>query len=111
MNLDHDQFLLARAQLSNIYDSLKVSSFDSNPMQFLMRLDNIRTTAITHDFIAVAEIASAFEAALHNATKYGESKSVIDSFLEILKDAIGCSSDDSKVVQSLLASVAIRIAH
>lgn len=111
MNLDHDQFLLARAQLSDIYDSLKITSFDSNPMQYLMRLDNIRTTAMTHDFIAVAEIASAFEAALHNAIKYGESKSVIENFQEILKDAIGCSSDNDEVVQSLLASVAIRIAH
>lgn len=111
MNLDHDQFLLARAQLSDIYDGLKITSFDSNAMQFLLRLDNIRSTAIAHDFIAVAEIASAFEAALHNAIKFGDTKSVIDNFMVILHDAIGCSADNGDIVQSLLASVAIRIGH
>lgn len=111
MNLDHDQFLLARAQLSDIYDALKITSFDSNPVQFLLRLDNMRTTAMAHDFVAVAEIASAFEAALHNAMKQGDSRAVVDNFLNILQDAIGCSSHNSDIVQSLLASVAIRIGH
>lgn len=108
MNLDHDQFLLARAQLSEIYDGLVMTSFQSNPVQFLVRLDNIRTTAISHDFIAVAEIVSAFEAALNNAMRRGEAQSEVDSFLEILKDAIGCSSHNPQIAESLLASVAIR---
>lgn len=108
MNLDHDQFLLARAQLSEIYDELNITSFHSNPMQFLMRLDTIRSTAIAHDFVAVAEIASAFEANLHNAMRRGEAQSEVESFLEILKDAIGCSSHSPEMVESLLASVAIR---
>ena len=108
MNLDHDQFLLARAQLSDIFDSLVMTSFDSNPMQFLIRLDNIRSTAVAHDFTAVAEIAAAFEAALHNAMQNGSAKSEVDSFLNILKDAIACSSHHDEMIQSLLASVAIR---
>lgn len=111
MNLDHDQFLLARARLSDIYDELKITSFDSNAMQFLLRLDNIRTTAISHDFIAVAEIASAFEAALHDAIKWGDTKIIIENYMEILQDAIGCSSGKADIIQALLASVANRIGH
>jgi len=111
MNLDHDQFLLARAQLSDIYDSLQLSNFQSNPVQYLLRLDNIRCSAIAHDFVAVAEIASAFEAFLHNAMKRDDAQAEIDGFLNILKDAIGCSSYNDETAETLLASVAIRFAH
>ncbi len=111
MNLDHDQFLLARAKLSDIYEGLTLACFETNPMNFLVRLDNMRSTAIAHDFVAVAEIASTFEAALHNKLETPAAHTEIESFLSILKDAIGCSSYNGDNAESLLASVAIRFAY
>ena len=111
MNMDHDQQMLIRAELSDLLDALSLTSFDTNPLQFLVRLEAIRHTAVTHHFSAVAEIAGVFEASMQRVIHYGGSDSVISSFSGILNDAIGCSQLSPAVTQSLLASVAIRLPH
>ena len=86
-----------------------MTSFDTNPLQFLVRLEAIRQTAIAHHFAAVAEIASVFEASMSRVIESGGADSVISSFNGILGDAIGCSQLSPTVTQSLLASVAVRL--
>jgi hypothetical protein len=109
MDMDHDRQMLIRAELSDLLDALSLTSFDTNPLQFLVRLESIRKTAIAHHFTAVAEIASVFEATMSRVIEGGGADSVISSFSGILGDAIGCTQLSPAVTQSLLASVAIRL--
>lgn len=109
MNMDHDRQMLIRAELSDLLDALILTSFDTNPLQFLVRLEAIRQTAILHHFTAVAEIASVFEASMQRVILGGGADCVISSFTCILNDAIDCSQLSPAVTQSLLASVAIRL--
>ena len=109
MDLDHDRQMLIRAELSDLLEALRLTSFDTNPLQFLVRLEAIRQTANAHQFAAVAEIASVFEASMGRVVERGGADSVIGSFTGILSDAIGCSQLSPAVTQSLLASVAVRL--
>lgn len=109
MDMDHDRQMLIRAELSDLLESLRLTSFDTNPLQFLVRLEAIRQTAIAHHFSAVAEIASVFEASMSRVIEHGGADSVVSNFTGILDDAIGCQQLSSSVTQSLLASVAVRL--
>jgi len=109
MDMDHDRQMLIRAELSDLLEALSLTSFDTNPLQFLVRLESVRQTAIAHHFNAVAEIASMFEATMSRVLHSGGADSVISSLTGILSDAIGCSQLSPAVTQSLLASVAIRL--
>ena len=101
--------MLVRAELSEKLDALRLTSFDANPVQFLMRLENIRKTAQLHRFDAVADIASVFEAAMQKVIKRGGSGEVIDNFTGILGDAIGCRQIEASVASAMLANVALRL--
>lgn len=109
MDMDYDRLMLVRAELSDLLDALRLTSFETNPLQFLVRLEAIRQTAIAHHFAAVAEIASVFEASMERVMQSGGADSVIPGFSDILGDAIGCSQLSPAVTQSLLASVAVRL--
>jgi hypothetical protein len=109
MDYDNDRLLLARAQLGELLDALRLTSFDSSPLQFLMRLDAIRQTAVQHRFESVAEIASHFEEAMQRVIKSGGNETVVRNYSDILDEAIGCSRIGAEVAQSLLASVAMRL--
>ena len=109
MEMDHDRMTMVRAELCDLLDALQLTSFDANPIQFLVRLEAIRQSAIAHQFTAVAEIAGVFEASMQRVIHRGGADSVISSFSDILSDAIGCSQLSPAVTQSLLASVAIRL--
>lgn len=100
---------MVRAELGELLEILQLTSFDSNPLQFLMRLESIREFAVQQRFTAVAEIASVFEATMQRVMFAGGADSVIASFTGILSDAIGCSQLSPAVTQSLLASVALRM--
>ena len=109
MDMDHDRQMLIRAELSDLLEALSYTSFDANPLQFLVRLESIRQTAIAHHFSTVAEIASVFEATMSRVIESGGADSVVGSFTGILSDAIGCSQLSPAVTQSLLASVTYRL--
>ena len=109
MEFDHDRQMLIRAELSDLLEALRLTTFDTNPLQFLVRLEAIRQTAIAYQFVAVAEIASMFEASMQKVIEFGGADSVITSFTGILEDAIGCQQLIPAVTQSLLASVAVRL--
>ena len=109
MQLDDDRQMLIRAELSDLLDALTLTNFDSSPLQFLVRLEAVRQAAIAHNFTAVAEIASMFEASMQRVIEFGGADSVIGSFTGILDDAIGCSQLSPSMTQALLASVAVRL--
>jgi hypothetical protein len=109
MDFDQDRLLLARAQLSDLLSVLRITNFDSNPVQFLMRLDAVRHTAMDHRFEAVAEIASHFEEAMQRVIGSGKSEMVVRNYTEILDEAIGCGVMGVEIAQGLLASVAQRL--
>ena len=109
MNYDNDRYLLVRAELSDLLDALRLTSFDSNPVQFLMRLEAIRHKAAEQRFTAVAEIAAVFEAAMQRVIISGGADSVVHNFTDILEDAIGCAQLGADVAHGLLASVAMRL--
>jgi hypothetical protein len=107
MKYDHDQMLMVRAELHDLCDALRMTTFDANPVQFLLRLEQIRATAAYHGLTAIAEIASTFEAALQRAR--GTGQNVIENFSAILEDAIGVAHVHPRASEALLASVAIRL--
>ncbi len=109
MEHDHDRMMIVRTQLSDLLDALNLTSFDTNPLQFLIRLESIRQTAHIHGFNAVAEIAAVFEAAMHRPSGTERSSAIVDNFTAILNDSIGCRQLDPAVAQSLLATVALRL--
>ncbi len=109
MDYDTERLLLVRAQLSDQLDVLSVTSFDSNPLQFLTRLDAIRYTAAQNRFEAVAEIAAHFEEAMQRVTQRGGCDTVVREFTEIMDEAIGCRELGAHVAQTLLASVSMRL--
>lgn len=108
MQYDHDQLLLIRAELGELVEALRMTAYDANPLQFLMRLENIRETSARHGLTAIAEIAATFEAALQRFGAHG-SHAVSDSFLGIMSDAIGVAHLHPAASEALLASVAIRL--
>jgi hypothetical protein len=107
MKYDHDQFLMVRAELCDLCDALRLTDFDASPVQFLLRLEQIRATASFHGLTAIAEIASTFEAALQRVQ--GRGANVVDCFSAILDDAIGVAHLHPQASEALLASVAIRL--
>ena len=113
MQQDHDRYLMVRAELYDLCDALRLTDFDASPVQYLLRLEQIRATAAFHGLTAIAEIASTFEAALERVGQRAGTKrhgnAVIDGFGEILRDAIGISNLHPKASEALLASVAIRL--
>jgi hypothetical protein len=108
MQYDHDQLLLIRAELGELVEALRMTAYDANPLQFLMRLENIRETSARHGLTAISEIAATFEAALQRFGAQG-SHAVTDSFLGIMSDAIGVAHLHPAASEALLASVAIRL--
>ena len=108
MQYDHDQLLMIRAELGDLVEALRMTAYDANPLQFLMRLENIRETSAHHGLTAVAEIAATFEAALQRFGLQGN-HAVCDSFLGIMADAIGVAHLHPAASEALLASVAIRL--
>jgi hypothetical protein len=44
MQINHDRFLMVRAELYDLCDTLRQTDFDTSPMQFLLRLEQIRAT-------------------------------------------------------------------
>lgn len=109
MKFDHDQRLMVRTELFELCDALRLTDFDASPMQFLLRLEQIRATATRHKLTAVAEIAATFESALQRAQGHGRCQAVTDAFGTILLDAIGISHEQPQASEALLASVAIRL--
>jgi hypothetical protein len=114
MDFDQDRLLLARAQISDLLDALRLTNFDTNPVQFFMRLDAIRHTAISHRFEAVAEIALHFEEAmqrsLHRSSQSGGGSAIVAQYYtDILDESVGCGNVGAEIAQSLLASVALRL--
>jgi hypothetical protein len=107
MKYDHDQLLMVRAELHDLSEVLRMTAFDANPLQFLLRLEQIRATAAVHGLTAIAEIASTFEAALQRVQ--GSGHNVVDNFSAILDDAIGVAHVHPTASEALLASVAIRL--
>lgn len=109
MKYDHDQLLMVRAELFELCETLRMTAFDANPVQFLMRLEQLRATAAQHGLSAIAEIASTFEAALHRVRGHGSGAHIVDNFESILEDAIGIAHLHPQASEALLASVAIRL--
>lgn len=111
MDMDHDRLMMVRAELSDMLAALQLTSFDANPVQFLIRLEAIREASLQYGFTAVTEIASVFEAAMQRVLDGRGADSVIDNFTGIMSDAIGCSQLSPGVAQSLLASISTRLPH
>lgn len=108
MKYDHDQLLMVRAELGELIEALAMTAYDANPLQFLMRLEQVRETAARHGLTAISEIAATFEAALQRFGAQG-SRAVTDSFLSIMGDAVGIAHLHPAASEALLASVAIRL--
>jgi hypothetical protein len=109
MKLDHNQNLLVKAQLTDLLDTLRLTSYESSPVQFLMRLEQIREHAAHRGLTAVSEIAATFEVALQHVGPHGGSSMVVENFTAILDDAIGVAHLHPAASEAMLASVAMRL--
>lgn len=109
MGHDHDRLMLVRAELSDQLEILRLTSFQASPLQFLTRLDSMRKTALQHEFDVVVQITSAFEAAMQDVLDGSGASGIVDNFLTVLDDAIGCAQLQNEAAQALLANLALRL--
>jgi hypothetical protein len=109
MYLDHDQMAIVRTQLSEQLALLQLTSFDTNPVPYFMRLENLRQMAQSHDFPVVADIAAMYEDALQRVAPHNTANVLIENFNTVLEDAIGCAELSAAATESFLASVAMRL--
>jgi len=109
MGYDHDRLMLVRAELSDQLETLRLTSFQASPVQFLTRLDSMRKTALQHEFGVVAQITSAFETAMQDVLDGCGAADIVENFMSTLEDAIGCSQLENDAAQAMLAALALRL--
>ncbi len=109
MGIEQDRLLLIRSELVDQLEALALTYFDANPVQFLIRLDNLRSDAQSYRYDAVAEIASAFEAAIQRNLSNCSVNHLIENYMAALREAIGANRMDAGIANSLLANVALRL--
>lgn len=109
MYLDHDQMAIVRTQLAEQLALLQLTSFDSNPIPYFLRLENLRQMAQMHHFPAVANIAAMYEDALQRVAPDMGANVLIANFNAVLEDAIGCVELSAAATECFLASIAMRL--
>lgn len=109
MYLDHDQLAIVRTQLSEQLALLQLTSFDTNPVPYFLRLESLRQMAQMHNFSAVADIASIYEDALQRVAPNMAANVLISNFNNVLEEAIGCVELSAQATESFLASIAMRL--
>ena len=89
MYLDQDQMAMVRTQLSDQLALLEITSFDTNPVRYFLRLETLRKMAQAHDFNAVSDIAAMYEDALQRIPDGHRATLLIANFNAALEEAIG----------------------
>ena len=97
--------LAVRADLCDRIEGLARELPHLNASQVAFAVDDIRRIARNNDLRPLAELARGLEYAIAAS---GGAPAVL-SFLEAMRDAVGCESVDPATAQSYLASVGLRL--
>ena len=92
-----------------LLEGIPASLVEKHPLQFLLHLDQIRQKAAQHHLTALHDLSCAFEAALQQALQNGTGVVTARSYLDVMKDALGCGSVDGKMTEALMANAALRL--
>ena len=106
MRDDREAMMVVRAELSDRLERLRRLADCASPAAFDESLDGIRLLASAYGLVPVARIAEAFQRAGSGGRRGACPASL---YIERLRDAIGCERMDDEAVQSMLASVSIRL--
>lgn len=92
-----------------LLEGIPATLVEKHPLQFLLHLDQIRQKAAQHHLTALHDLSCAFEAALQKALQTGTGVVTARSYLNAMKDALGCDPADAAMTEALMANVALRL--
>lgn len=108
MDMDTDRYLLVRAQISEIIDSLDMISYSNSPLSYILKLEHLRDVAAQYRLRHIADISMIFENALGRLTDYHSSAMICQAYIEILRDAVSCQKLSTAAARAMLGNVALR---
>ncbi|APG61898.1 hypothetical protein LPB140_02610 [Sphingorhabdus lutea] len=109
MNLDHDRYLLVRAQLAEIIDSLEYLNYADNQLGYILKLEHIRDIAMQYGMAPIGDISMIFENALGKLNQCQNSQIICQAYIGILRDAVACQRISNEAARAMLGSVAMRL--
>jgi len=107
--MDHDQNLLVQAEMTSLLEGIPPELVEEHPIQFLLHLDHIRQKAAQHHLDALHDLSCAFESALQQALQNGSGLVTAQSYLDAMRDSLGCGPMDPAMTEALMANVALRL--
>ncbi len=107
MGLSEGGQMAARAALYRQIEALETAKDSISVPLLVQQVDDIRTSARDHGFIALADLAHGFETML----AHSPGKAALIPWLAALKDAVGCESLDRSAVSAWLVDLRHRAAH
>lgn len=105
MGLAADTRQALRASLHRRIDRIALELPHMKAAGLACAVDDIRRVARDNDMVAVAALARGLE----NALAGSNGATVVLPFLQAMSDAVACDDADAAAVQSLLASVGVRL--
>lgn len=100
---EHDGLFVVRAELCKRLESLQRLSKRHSAQDFAQSMASIRQIAAAYGLTPVVRLAEAMERAA------AETHCPAGLYLDRLRDAIGCESDDDLACQAMIASVSVRL--
>lgn len=105
MGIAKDALLQVRAELYERIDALAADLPHMSISRLAHEVDALRRAADLHGLTPVVDIAHALESALANST----GGALALSFLEKMRDAVGCERLDAAATQTYLAAINQRL--
>lgn len=103
MGLDNQALLQVKAGLCERIDAI-AAGLDRSHTILCDQIDQVRRIAQEHGLAPVAQLARAAETALAR----GECRSVVRSYVEAMREAVGCDRLDSAAGEAFLAAISVR---
>jgi hypothetical protein len=105
MGIAQDNLMAIKAQLSAQIEQLTAHASSLSASEIAAQVDLIRRSARDHGLSALADVSHGLESALARS----DSLVMIRSWLETMKEAVGCDPCDPSMSQALLASIGRRL--
>lgn len=105
--MKHDAMLIVRSDLIRRIDEI-VERLDRLSLPAMCdRIDSIRHDARIHGMRPLERLASTLESAL----AVGRLGPLIFTYLDLMRDAVGCEEADEDVTSTFMAALSMRMGH
>jgi hypothetical protein len=106
MKTDSDALKQVRAGLCDRIDRIAEALPHQSSTRLCENIDIVRRIAVDHGFSPVAQLARGLERTM----AAGERGAMVLSYLDMMRDAVGCDMDDGQASEAYLAAVSVRLA-